>query len=165
MVVVLRRPAIREDFVSLANLAAQLAKYHQEELSPNPDKLIADASWYSASIISVDSADVGFAGWHHLYACQSAERGIELQNLYVNKKHRGQKLGIRLVLEVVRDAIGLECAEIKIGLRKENVSALEFYKKLGCSITDRNDSWRCKIKRHRFYEIISQAEKQNWSAL
>jgi ribosomal protein S18 acetylase RimI-like enzyme len=159
MIVTLRRPEIREDFISLANLAVQLAKYHQEDISPNPDKLMTDTNWYSACIISVDSVDVGFAGWHNLYACQSAERGIELQNLYVDEKYRGQKLGLRLVLEVVRDAIKFDCAEIKVGLRKENITALEFYRKLGCSIIDRNDSWRCKIKRVRFDDILSRTEK------
>jgi ribosomal protein S18 acetylase RimI-like enzyme len=104
--------------------------------------------------------DIGFVAWHKLYACQSAERGIELQNLYVDQKYRGKRLGIRLVLEVIREAIKLNCAEIKIGLRKENAAALEFYRKLGCTVFDRNDIWRCKIKQAQWHEIIARAEAE-----
>jgi hypothetical protein len=39
MNVVLRQPETEEDFISLANLARELAEYHQDNFCPNPDKL------------------------------------------------------------------------------------------------------------------------------
>jgi ribosomal protein S18 acetylase RimI-like enzyme len=159
MTITIRTPKTKSDFISVANLAHQLAEYHHEDQRPDPRKLKADTDWYSSRLISINGVDAGFVGWHKLYACQSAERGIELQNIFVDQKYRGHNLGFQLVLEVIRDALKLKCAEIKIGLRKENTVALEFYKKLGCSITDRNDSWRCKLKRSQMIDIIENLER------
>lgn len=157
MKIAIREPETDADFESLANLAQQLANYHQEDLRPDPKKLKADVDWYSSRIASVDGRDVGFVGWHKLYACQAAERAVELQNIFVDPNHRGHQLGFKLVMEVVRDALAQNCAEMKIGLRKENKLALEFYKKLGCAVTDRNDSWRCKLKRQQMEDVLSKA--------
>lgn len=160
MNVIIRKPKTNADFQSMADLAQQLATYHGEDQRPDPKKLMTDVDWYSTRIVSIDGTDAGFVGWHRLYACQSAERGIELQNIFIHEKFRGHRLGFLLVLEVIRDALELDCAEIKIGLRKENTFALEFYKKLGCSIIDRNDSWRCKLKRQQMENIISKIESE-----
>jgi ribosomal protein S18 acetylase RimI-like enzyme len=157
MKVTIREPKYDADFESLANLAQQLAHYHQEDLRPDPKKLKADTGWYSSRIASVDGRDVGFVGWHRLYACRAAERAIELQNIFVDPQHRGHQLGFELVLEVVRDAVSQDCAELKIGLRKENTLALDFYKKLGCAVTDRNDIWRCKLKRKSMEDMLEKA--------
>ena len=64
MIIAIRAPKTDADFASLSDLAQQLARYHQEDLHPNPTKLMADAGWYSARLVSVDGADVGFVGWH-----------------------------------------------------------------------------------------------------
>jgi ribosomal protein S18 acetylase RimI-like enzyme len=157
MKITIREPKTDTDFESLANLAQELANYHQEDLRPDPKKLKADTQWYSSRIVSVDGTDVGFVGWHRLYACQVAERAIELQNIFVDQQQRGHQLGFKLVLEVVRDAISHGCAELKIGLRKQNTSALEFYKKLGCSVTDRKDIWRCRLKRQGMEDMLAKA--------
>lgn len=156
MNIIIRKPEIDADFVALANLAQELAHYHHEDKRPSAEKLAADGDWFSARIASLGDDDVGFVGWHKLYACQSAERAMELQNIFVKPECRGQGIGFRLILEVIADALANNCVEIKIGLRKENTSALEFYKMLGCEVIDRNDSWRCKLKRHEMHKLISK---------
>lgn len=154
MQILIRLPKTDADFTSLAKLAQQLAIYHHENLCPDPKRLKADKEWYAAYIASLDGIDIGFVGWHRVYACQTAERAIELQNIFIVPEHRGHGLGFRLVLEVIRDAVGSDCAELKIGVHKDNITALEFYKKLGCTVTDRNDSWRCKLKRSSMDDLL-----------
>jgi len=156
MNITIRAPETDADFESLAQLAGQLAQFHHEDLCPNPNKLKADRDWFSSRIVSIGNADIGFVGWHKLYACQSAERAMELQNIFVKPEFRGKGIGFRLILEVIDDALVHNCAEIKIGLRKGNIEALEFYKMLGCTVIDRNDSWRCKLKRSDMERIVSK---------
>jgi ribosomal protein S18 acetylase RimI-like enzyme len=155
MQVSIREPETERDFSSIAHLAEELACFHNETRRASPHKLMADADWYSSRLLAVNGVDVGFVGWHRIYSCQSGERGLELQNLYVDEKYRGKGFGFMLVLEVVKIALKLDCVEIKIGVRQENSLAVGFYKKLGCSLIDRNDSWRCKLGRTRMTELIA----------
>ncbi|MDD3287460.1 MAG: GNAT family N-acetyltransferase [Alphaproteobacteria bacterium] len=133
------------DCESLSLLAEKLAHHHGDNLKPDPERLIRDCDWFSARIASADEVDVGFIGWHRAYACQSAMRSIELQNLYVDPKYRGLCIGSRLVYELVKEA--LRCvADIKLAVMKNNPGALEFYKKLGFETSDCNAFWRCRWK-------------------
>ncbi len=142
-VIKVRQPNLVADYMSLSNMAEKLAAYHGEKMRPDPDKLDRDQDWFSSAIASINGCDVGYVGWHRMYACQSASRYLELQNLYVDPAWRKKKIGARLVWEVVKQALMLE-ATIGIGVRKENVDAVAFYKALGCEIIDRNDLWRCR---------------------
>lgn len=152
-----RKVASLADSKSMSALAEKLARHHDEDLRPDPQKLLADKDWFSASLASIDGKDVGFIGWHRLYACQSATRSFELQNLYVEPEYRGQLVAVRLVLEVVRDAFAQD-ASIVLGVRRGNLAALEFYKKLGCAVIDRNDLWRCRWSDEKMREFASWAE-------
>jgi len=152
-----RKVALLADCESMSGLAEKLARHHDEDLCPDPQKLLADKDWFSASLASIDGKDIGFVGWHRLYACQSATRSFELQNLYVEPEYRGQLVAVRLVLEVVRDALEKD-ALIAIGVLRNNPDALEFYKKLGCTVYDRNDLWRCKWSQESMREFATWAE-------
>lgn len=130
------------DFEALASLANRLAAYHGELLSPDFSTLYADRTWFSAVLVSRKGRDIGYASWHKTYVCQSATRGVELQNLYVEPDYRGQRIGLRLVLEVAVRAIRHK-AELSLGVRKTNLSACAFYQKLGFTLIDRGDDlWR-----------------------
>lgn len=153
-----RKVSSLADCESMSALAEKLARHHNEDLRPAPQKLMADKDWFSASLASIEGKDIGFVGWHRLYACQSATRSFELQNLYVEPEYRGQLIAVRLVLEVVRDAFEQD-ASIVLGVRRDNLAALEFYKKLGCAVIDRNDLWRCRWSQEKMREFSSWAEE------
>ncbi len=154
----IRKVSSLADCESMSVLAEKLARHHNEDLRPDPQKLLADKDWFSAALASIDGKDIGFVGWHRLYACQSATRYFELQNLYVEPEFRGQLVAVKLVLEVVLDAFD-KGGTIGIGVRKDNLSALEFYKKLGCTVIDRNDLWRCRWNQEKMREFASWAEE------
>ncbi|MDD3289182.1 MAG: GNAT family N-acetyltransferase [Alphaproteobacteria bacterium] len=140
--IIVREPKVMADYESMSALAEKLARHHDDNLRPDPEKLMADKGWFSARLASVDDRDVGFIGWHTMYACQSATRSIELQNLYVEPEYRNYQIGVKLVLNVIREALKLN-ADIKLAVLKKNPAALEFYKKLGCDVRDCKDFWRC----------------------
>lgn len=156
---VTRRLLSLADCESLSGLAQKLALHHGETLRPDPLTLWADRDWFSASIASTDGKDVGFVGWHRKYACQTATRLFELQNLYVEPDYRGRRVAVSLVFDVVRAAFD-EGASIGIGVRKSNTAALEFYKKLGCTVVDRNDLWRCRWTQEQMRAFAAWAQTQ-----
>lgn len=59
-----RKVASLADSKSMSALAEKLARHHDEDLRPDPQKLLADKDWFSASLASIDGKDVGFIGWH-----------------------------------------------------------------------------------------------------
>jgi ribosomal protein S18 acetylase RimI-like enzyme len=131
-------------------MAHELALFHKEDLTPDPVKLLTDSNWFSASIVSVQNLDVGFCAWYKIYACQSASRIYELQSLYVLLPYRGLQIATRMVRELAKLALA-DQAVIGIGVRKENLMALAFYKKIGCTVLDRNDIWHWQKQGYRIW--------------
>lgn len=140
-------PRGTREFQSLARLAAGLASHHAEVEQPAVAALCRDhGRWFDAVLArTAEGVDVAFAAWHGFYIVQKGQKGIELQNLFVEEDWRGRKIGFLLVCHVVREALAAQCDLLHIGVRKDNALAIAFYQRLGCRLTDRNVNWRCSL--------------------
>ena len=135
------------DFASLARLARELAAYHRDDFAPAAEVLARDhGPWFEAVLARTpDGADIGFAGWHTFYMVQSATRGLELQNLYVEPAWRARGAGFLLVRHAAAEALRQDVHVLRIGVRKDNSLAIEFYRRLGCTMLDRGVTWACRL--------------------
>jgi GNAT superfamily N-acetyltransferase len=133
--ITLRKPIGVSDFESIAVMAGRLARYHGEDLRPDPDDLMRDRGYFGAVIASEDGNDIGFALWYVAYNCQRASKSIVLQNLFVEEAFRRRRIGARIFAAVVDEAVRLG-ADVKVGAKSGNELATEFYAKVGCDLVD-----------------------------
>jgi ribosomal protein S18 acetylase RimI-like enzyme len=145
------------DFKQLSRLAGELTAFHGDHLTADPIKLQSDhGTWFHAVLAGTpgDTA-IGFAGWYSFYDVQKATRGIELQNLFVDERWRARKIGFKLVQHVAAETVRHDCAQLRIGVRKDNARAIAFYTQLGCEIVDRGGNWICRLNRDKLHELLS----------
>ncbi len=140
-------PKSIDDFGHMARLADALAAFHGEAFGVAPVKLQADhGDWYHAVLARLtDTPAIGFAGWYRYYDIHRATRGIELQNLFVEEPWRSHGIGFELVMHVAAHAVEQGCAQLRIGVRKDNARAIAFYTRLGCELVDRGGNWICRL--------------------
>lgn len=76
---------------------------------------------------------IGFLKINHRSAenTQSAEKGIEIERIYVLKEFQGMKVGYRLYIEVEAIAINYNYDYIWLGVWEHNSNARKFYEKIG----------------------------------
>lgn len=81
------------------------------------------------------------------------QRVIEIERLYVAKKHHGKKIGSKLIDITIQFANENQYSILWLGVWKNNINAIEFYKKLGFEIfgehhfilgNDVQDDWLMK---------------------
>ena len=147
MPITLSPPATAADFAALAAMARDLAVFHGDDFHPPADTLQRDHGiWYRAVLARTAQGEVvGFAAWFPFYHAQNAERNLELQTLFVAPASRSHGIGERLVAHVAAEAVRLDCACLRIGVRKANIRAAAFYRRIGCRLLDRGDTWACRL--------------------
>jgi ribosomal protein S18 acetylase RimI-like enzyme len=151
-------PLSSHDFASLAALASELAEHQGDKHAPTPSALERDhGSWYEARLArTARRQDVGFVTWQRFYASECAERGMEVRNLFVKAHARRRGIGRELLRAAAHAAIAADCRRLRLNVRKDNAVGVQFYKQLGCAISDRGVSWGCRWSRDG---IIDLAEK------
>lgn len=156
----LRAPSAAVDFAALADLSRALARYHGDAFEPDAERLAADyGRWYEALIADDASGHpVGFAAYYRFYATERAVRGIELQNLFVDARHRRGGAGRQLVAAIARVALTDTCEVLRIGVRKDNTPAIAFYQRLGCTLVDRGRTWACRLDRDAMHRLVALPE-------
>ena len=63
---------------------------------------------------------------------------LELERIYVNKKHKGKGYGSVLIDKTISVAREKGCAYVWLGVWEKNEAAIGFYKKMGFEIFDRH---------------------------
>lgn len=80
---------------------------------------------------------------------------IEIERLYVSKNHQGKKIGSKLIESAINNSKNNQYSIIWLGVWKNNIKAIEFYKKLDFEIfgehhfilgNDVQDDWLMRKK-------------------
>jgi GNAT superfamily N-acetyltransferase len=82
---------------------------------------------------------VAFALFFHSYSTFLGQRGMYLEDLFVKPEHRGRGYGKRLLAHLAGVALERGCGRLEWMALDWNVSAIEFYRKLGAVTLD---DWR-----------------------
>jgi len=84
---------------------------------------------------STDNKIVGFASFYFTFFSWSG-KGMYLDDLYVTRQYRNQKIGVQLLNAVVDLAKREQCKKLRWQVSSWNHQAIDFYKKMGAIIDE-----------------------------
>jgi GNAT superfamily N-acetyltransferase len=87
-------------------------------------------------IARADGVPVGFALFFHSYSTFIAQRGIYLEDLFVDPSARGKGVGFRLLSELARLAVERDCGRLEWAVLNWNDLAIDFYRRIGATAMD-----------------------------
>jgi GNAT superfamily N-acetyltransferase len=87
-------------------------------------------------IARFDGVPVGFALFFHSYSTFLAQRGIYLEDLFVDPSVRGKGVGFRLLSELARLAVERDCGRLEWAVLDWNDLAIDFYRRIGATAMD-----------------------------
>lgn len=85
-----------------------------------------------------DGKPAGFALFFHNYSTFLAQKGIYLEDLYVDPNLRGQGLGKALLKRLAEIALERQCGRLEWSVLDWNKPAIDFYVSIGAKP---NDEW------------------------
>ena len=74
---------------------------------------------------------VGFALFFHNFSTFRGQRGLYLEDLFVDREHRGKGYGKALLLHLTRIAVHRQCRRMEWAVLDWNAPSIAFYKSLG----------------------------------
>ena len=91
---------------------------------------------FRALIAEWKSEPAGYASFFHFYSTYQGRSALFLEDLFVLERFRGSGIGMALLSAVAKLAIEEGCFGLRWEVLDWNVSAIEFYKKLGATFLD-----------------------------
>ena len=131
------RKAERNDVPLILHFIQSLAEYERlrESCVATEEKiertLFNDRPSAEVIIAELDERPVGFALFFHNYSTFLAQRGIYLEDLFVNPEARGEGVGFALLSELARIAVERDCGRLEWAVLDWNQLAIDFYKRIG----------------------------------
>lgn len=77
---------------------------------------------------------IGYALFYECFASFRGQRGLFLEDLYIKKDFRGQKIGEAFLKKLAQIGRSRNCARIDFQVLEWNEPAIKFYKKLGAQM-------------------------------
>ena len=74
---------------------------------------------------------VGFALFFHNFSTFRGQRGLYIEDLFVDREHRGKGYGKALLLHLNRIAVQRQCRRMEWAVLDWNAPSIAFYKSLG----------------------------------
>ena len=93
-------------------------------------------------IARLDGEPVGFALFFHNYSTFLAQRGVYLEDLFVNPSGRGKGVGRALLAALARIAIERNCGRVEWAVLDWNELAIGFYRNIGAQPMDEWTTFR-----------------------
>lgn len=136
------RRAGKDDVGLILELITDLARYERLEHQVVASKADLERTLFGAKpcaevlIAEAGQQPAGFALYFQNYSTFLARPGIYLEDLFVKPQFRGQGIGLELLRELARIAIGRKCARLDWMVLDWNSQAIAFYEQIGASRTD-----------------------------
>lgn len=141
------RKATKSDYKIVYDFIVSIATYEKMI-----DEVIGDENDILSSIFEKNQAEViigeengipvGFALFFHNYSTFKANRGLYLEDLFVNPSMRGKGYGKKLLLHVANLALSRNCCRMEWCCLDWNKPSIEFYKSLGATPMDTWTTYR-----------------------
>ena len=132
------REAKTEDYPYILELIFEFADFQKapEKVQMTADKMIEQKKYFNCLIATnIDGKIIGYTNYSIIYYSWVG-KSIYLDDLYVNPAFRGKGVGSKLMNEVFNIARKEKCNRVRWQVSKWNVTAIQFYKKIGAKIDD-----------------------------
>jgi GNAT superfamily N-acetyltransferase len=138
-------PATERDLPAIVHLVRQLARYEKLEHA-----MVATQDDFRQALFGIernayalmafaDDAAVGFALYFYNFSTFLGQRGIYLEDIYVEPEHRGRGIGSALLKRLARVAKEQNCGRMEWSVLTWNQPSIDFYHRLGAVTLD---DWR-----------------------
>lgn len=131
------RPAQREDTAQILAFVRELAEYEKlahEAVATEAgmtEQLFGERPAAEVVIAEVDGHPAGFALFFHNFSTFLGQRGLYLEDLFVQPQYRGLGLGERLMVHLAKLAVERGCGRFEWSVLDWNEPAIRFYRRLG----------------------------------
>ena len=134
------------DFEQLLKLFQEFAHFEKrpDHMQNSLSKMQLDAKYIQGFVIEDETQQlVGYVTYFYTFHTWTG-KGIYMDDLYVQIRHRGQGLGIALLNKVTELAKDNGCESLRWLVSNWNTDAMDFYKSIGAEIT--NNELQCELK-------------------
>ncbi|MBC8258005.1 MAG: GNAT family N-acetyltransferase [SAR324 cluster bacterium] len=134
------RKALKKDAGIVFQMIRALAEYHGESadfratLEDVERDGFGESPLYESWLAEINGTPLGLATFFLCYSTFKGKPSLLLDNLFVQESARGAKIGEKLVKQVSKRALELNCCRMELLVEKNN-PARAFYEKLGFSET------------------------------
>lgn len=132
------RKATEKDFPAVMTLVKGLAHFQgkPEMVTNTVEQMKAEQSYFECLVAEDELQQIqGVAIYFFSYSTWVG-KSIFLDDLFVKATARGQKIGSHLLNALFEEAKRSNCKRVRWQVSHWNTKALEFYKKIGASISD-----------------------------
>src|SRR5882762_819214 len=157
------RSATERDVTVILSFIKGLAEY--ERLSHEvlaTEELLRDSLFGknpAAEVIIAFEGDepAGFALFFHNYSTFLGQKGLYLEDLFVNPDRRGHGIGKALLVQLARIAKDRNCGRLEWAVLDWNEPAINFYKSLNAKLMD---EWRTFRVTGEALETLARGDKE-----
>jgi GNAT superfamily N-acetyltransferase len=134
--------AIEDDLPLILRFIEKLAEYEKlrDKCVASEEKLRAtlfgERPAAEVIIATIDERPVGFALFFHNYSTFLAQRGVFLEDLFVDSDARGRGVGRALLAHLAQIAVERDCGRLEWFVLDWNDLAISFYESLGATPMD-----------------------------
>jgi GNAT superfamily N-acetyltransferase len=134
--------AVEDDLPLILHFVEGLADYERlrDKCVASEDKLRAtlfgERPAAEVLIASIEDQPVGFALFFHNYSTFLAQRGVFLEDLFVDQDARGRGVGRALLARLSQIAVERDCGRLEWFVLDWNDLAISFYRSLGATPMD-----------------------------
>ncbi|HMU43486.1 MAG TPA: GNAT family N-acetyltransferase [Ignavibacteriaceae bacterium] len=154
------RSAENKDVTNLLKLIKELAEYENLSHLVIADEILLSRSLFgknssvNALIAEFKGETAGMAIYFFNFSTFLGRPGIYLEDLFIRPQFRGLNIGKTLLIELVKIAKQKNCGRVEWAVLDWNLSAIEFYKKLGAEPV--NDWTIFRLTEDKINELASQ---------
>jgi GNAT superfamily N-acetyltransferase len=127
-------------------------KTNEERLT---EVMFESGQFVDGLIAEDDSQLVGYALFYPCFGSFSGQRGIYLEDLYIERAYRGKGVGEAMLIELAGIARDRGCERIDFQVLEWNTNAINFYEKLGA--TRDNDERHFKFTGQAFKNLVKKS--------
>ncbi len=109
----------------------KLSDYCEVTAESLTDALFGENPCAESLIAFADNQPIGYALFYENFSSFRGQRGLYLEDLYVEPDFRGRKIGEKFLAELARIGKARKCVRIDFLVLEWNTPAIGFYKKLG----------------------------------
>ena len=137
------REATKSDVDTLYNLILEIAKYHEQEKSvtTNSKEMLSSGfdkkPKFGALLAEINDEVVGYLSYTWNYSIWKGCGYMNLDDLFVINKYRGQKVGSHLMRYAQDFCVEKGIYSIRWEVQKDNLKAIEFYNGLGAKMKEK----------------------------
>lgn len=130
------RPAGPEDSATIYGFIMKMARYEKLESEVDTTEQALRKSLFEerqAEVVlgELNGRPVGFALFFHNFSTFRGQRGLYLEDIYVDEEYRGRGYGKRLLIHLVKLAAERRCRRMEWVVLDWNAPSIAFYRSLG----------------------------------